>query len=533
MTSRYATSSRGVVTSPHFLATAAGQAVLKAGGNAIEAALAVGSTLSVVYPHMNSLGGDGFWLLCDEAGKLTGLDGAGPAGQAYTPDFYAAQGLDAIPARGPHAANTVAGLVSVWGAAHALSRTHWNGRLDWRAVLDPAHDHAEQGFACSASQGDFLTQKWDELGEFDTLTGIYAPGGQPTPAGATFQQPRLAESLRLLQRDGADSFYRGELGRRVAQGLSDAGSLLRADDLAAFRCRQVDPISVPYRNGLAVNMPPPTQGLASLLILGQLDHFELARHPHRSADYVHLLVEATKQAFRLRDRHVADPDHVEIPLAELLAPAAIAELAEAIDMTRAAPWGTGVGPADTVWFGVVDAKGRAVSAIQSIYHEYGSGVVAGDTGIIWQNRGASFSLDPRHANVLKPGKRPFHTLNPAMYLENGRPRLVYGTMGGDGQPQTQAAVATRALDYQLPLDVVLDSPRWLLGRTWGQSSDTLKLEGRFATEVFDELARRGHTVERVDDYAQMMGHAGVIRVRDDGSCEAASDPRSDGAAAGV
>jgi gamma-glutamyltranspeptidase/glutathione hydrolase len=533
MTSRYAQSSRGVVTAPHHLATAAGKAVLDAGGNAVEAALAVGATLCVVYPHMNSLGGDGFWLLCDQSGNLTGLDGAGPAGKAYDRGFYARQGLSAIPARGPHAANTVAGLVSVWGAAHAFSRTRWDGRLSWQDVLEPARGHAEQGFACSASQGDFLAQKWAELGGFRNLTDIYAPAGQPAPAGADFRQPQLAESLRLLQRDGAEGFYRGELGRRVAQGLADSGSLLSAEDLAAFHCRKVDPISVRYRNGLAVNMPPPTQGLASLLILGQLGHFYLPRHPHLSADYVHLVVEATKQAFRLRDRHVADPDHVAVPVDELLAPVTTAGLADAIDVSRAAPWGRGVGPADTVWFGVVDAKGRAVSAIQSIYHEYGSGMVAGETGIIWQNRGASFSLDPRHVNVLKPGKRPFHTLNPAMYLEKGRPRLVYGTMGGDGQPQTQAAVATRALDYRLPLPEVLDSPRWLLGRTWGQSSDSLKLEGRFAPEVFDELAKRGHEVERVGDYAQMMGHAGVIRVLDDGGCEAASDPRSDGAAAGA
>ena len=532
MTSRYAQSSRGVVTSPHHLATAAGKAILEAGGNAVEAALAVGATLCVVYPHMNSLGGDGFWLLCDESGNLTGLDGAGPAGKAYDRGFYARQGFSAIPARGPHAANTVAGLVSVWGAAHAFSRTHWGGHLPWQEVLAPAHGHAEQGFACSASQGDFLTQKWAELGGLHALTDVYAPAGRPTPAGAIFRQPLLAESLRLLQQDGADSFYRGELGRRVALGLADSGSLLSAEDLAAFHCRQVEPISVRYRKGLAVNMPPPTQGLASLLILGQLDHFYLARYPHLSADYVHLVVEATKQAFRLRDRYVADPDHVAVPVDELLAPSSTAALADAIDVSRAAPWGRGVGPADTVWFGVVDGHGRAVSAIQSIYHEYGSGVVAGETGIIWQNRGASFSLDPRHVNVLKPGKRPFHTLNPAMYLENGRPRLVYGTMGGDGQPQTQAAVATRALDYSLPLTEVLDSPRWLLGRTWGQSSDSLKLESRFAPEVFDELAKRGHAVERVDNYAQMMGHAGVIRVLDDGTYEAASDPRSDGAAGG-
>ncbi len=533
MTARHAVSSRGVVSSPHFLATAAGQAVLATGGNAVEAALAVGATLCVVYPHMNSLGGDGFWLLCDEAGNLSGLDGAGAAGQAYTPAFYSSLGLDAMPVRGPHAANTVAGLVSVWGAAHALSRSRWGGCMSWQEVLDPAHDHAERGFACSASQGDFLTQKWADIGGFRTLTDIYAPDGQPVPAGARFQQPQLAESLRLLQRDGAEGFYRGELGRRIAQGLADAGSLLAADDLAAFQGRQVRPVSVPYRNGRAVNMPPPTQGLASLLILGQLDRFDLVRFSHLSADYVHLVVEATKQAFRVRDRHVADPDHVDAPVAELLSSDRIDELAAALDMERAAPWGKGVGPADTVWFGVMDAKGRAVSAIQSLYHEYGSGVVAGETGIIWQNRGTSFSLDPHHVNVLKPGKRPFHTLNPAMYLENGRPRLVYGTMGGDGQPQTQAAVATRALDYRLPLPEVLDSPRWLLGRTWGQGNDSLKLEGRFAPEVFEELARRGHAVEQVEDYAQMMGHAGVIRVLDDGTIEAASDPRSDGAAAGV
>ncbi|MBW8328303.1 MAG: gamma-glutamyltransferase, partial [Thiobacillus sp.] len=338
MMPRYALSSRGVVTSPHHLATAAGKAVLEAGGNAVEAALAVGSTLCVVYPHMNSLGGDGFWLLCDQSGNLTGLDGAGPAGQAYTPDFYTGQGLNAIPARGPHAANTVAGLVSVWGAAHAFSRTRWGGRLAWQDVLATAQGHAEEGFACSASQGDFLTQKWAELGGFQNLIDIYAPKGQPTPAGATFRQPQLAESLRLLQRDGAEGFYRGELGRRVAQGLADAGSRLCGEDLAAFNCRKVDPISVRYRNGLAVNMPPPTQGLASLLILGQLDHFYLASYPHLSADYVHLVVEATKQAFRLRDRHVADPDHVVVPWQDFITPAPPAPNAHANHGTRPPPW---------------------------------------------------------------------------------------------------------------------------------------------------------------------------------------------------
>lgn len=530
---RYATSSKGVVTSPHYLATAAGKAVLESGGNAIEAALAVGSTLCVVYPHMNSLGGDGFWLLSDEAGNLTGLDGAGPAGTRYSRELFAARGFSAIPTRGPHAANTVAGLVAVWGAAHATSHQRWGGRLSWQDLLDPARARAEEGFSCSASQGGFLAQKWSELGSFEGLTNIYALGGYPPEPAATFRQTQLAESLRLLQRDGSEGFYRGELGQRIAQGLGLAGSLLGADDLASFRSREVAPITVPYRNGLLANMPPPTQGLASLLILGILNRFDLSRYSHLSADYVHIVVEATKAAFRLRDRYIADPDHVLVPVAELLAPAHLDSLASGLEVNKVTPWGPGVGPADTVWFGVMDARGRAVSAIQSIYHEYGSGIVAGDTGILWQNRGASFSLNPAHPNTLEPGKRPFHTLNPAMYLEGGRPRLVYGTMGGDGQPQTQAAIATRALDYGLQLPEVLDSPRWLLGRTWGDASDSLKLESRFAPEVFNELMRRGHEVERVEDYAQMMGHAGVIRVDCDGNMEAASDPRSDGAAAGV
>ncbi|TCJ17208.1 gamma-glutamyltransferase [Parasulfuritortus cantonensis] len=531
--SRYARSAGGAVTAPHHLAAAAGAEVLAAGGNAIEAALAVGSTLTVVYPHMNSLGGDGFWLISDADGRLLGLDGAGPAGQRYTPEVYTERGLDGVPMRGALAANTVAGLVSVWGEAFRFSREAWAGRRAWDELLASAHAYARDGFPCSVGQGAFLGQKWDELGGFDTLVSTFAPDGRLPEAGATFRQAGLAASLALLQRDGADGFYRGELGWRVAEGLAAAGSRLTSDDLAGFRCRLVQPIGVPYRGGRAVNMPPPTQGLASLLILGQLDRFDLTRRGHLSARYVHLVVEATKQAFRLRDRHVADPERVAVPVDQLLAPASLDALAVAIDPERAAPWGRGVGPADTVWFGVVDAQGRAVSAIQSIYHEYGSGIVAGDTGIVWQNRGASFSLDPSHVNALAPGKRPFHTLNPAMYLRDGRPHLVYGTMGGDGQPQTQAAVATRALDYGLPLDQVLDSPRWLLGRTWGQSSDTLKLEGRFSDSVFADLAGRGHAVERVEDYAQMMGHAGALRRLPEGGFEAASDPRSDGAAIAV
>jgi gamma-glutamyltranspeptidase/glutathione hydrolase len=279
-------------------------------------------------------------------------------------------------------------------------------------------------------------------------------------------------------------------------------------------------------------MPPPTQGVVSLLILGILDELEIGKVDPASADYVHLCVEAIKQAFGVRDRYITDPAYMKVDPQALLAADEIRALAAAIDRSKAAPWGKSKGPADTIWMGVIDGEGRAVSFIQSLYHEFGSGVVLRQAGINWQNRGCSFSLDPSALNALEPGRKPFHTLNPALaVLRDGR-TIVYGNMGGDGQPQTQSAVFTRSVVYGWGPQAAISAPRWLLGRTWGQTSETLKLESRFPREVVEELRTRGHDVEVLAEFDETVGHAGAIIRHANGVLEGGADPRSDGGVAG-
>jgi len=259
---------------------------------------------------------------------------------------------------------------------------------------------------------------------------------------------------------------------------------------------------------------------------------ELGRVAPDSADYVHLIVEATKQAFRVRDKHITDPAFMQVDPQQLLEAAAIDNLAAAVKRDAALPWGAKSSRGDTVWMGAIDSQGRAVSFIQSIYHEFGSGVVLKGSGINWQNRGCSFSLDEHALNALKPRRKPFHTLNPALArLHDGR-TMVYGTMGGDGQPQTQAAVFTRCAVFGQGMQQAIAAPRWLLGRTWGQATDTLKLEARFDPALIEELERRGHDVEVIGAWDEAAGHAGGIARHANGALEAGYDPRSDGAAAG-
>jgi gamma-glutamyltranspeptidase/glutathione hydrolase len=284
--------------------------------------------------------------------------------------------------------------------------------------------------------------------------------------------------------------------------------------------------------GTLYNMAPPTQGTVSLMILGILDQLGFGRVGPDSADYVHLIVEATKQAFLVRDRHITDPAFMTVEAQDLLDPTAIAQLAAAIRRDRALPWGAQTQRGDTVWMGAMDSAGRAVSFIQSIYHEFGSGVVLKGSGINWQNRGCSFSLDARALNALRPRRKPFHTLNPALALLHDGRTMVYGTMGGDGQPQTQAAVFTRYAVFGRNMQQAISAPRWLLGRTWGQASESLKLEARFDPSLVAELRRRGHDVEMLGAFDETVGHAGGIARHANGALEAGFDPRSDGSAAG-
>lgn len=352
--------------------------------------------------------------------------------------------------------------------------------------------------------------------------------------GEIFKQTQLAQSLQAIASQGAAEFYQGEIARKIVADLQENGGILTLQDFAEHTANWVKPISVNYRDYIAHNLPPNTQGIASLSILNILNNFDIHKLGEGTTDYYHLIVEATKQAFSDRDKYVSDPDFVDIPLDWLLSLERGKELAAQINLQQAANQVQPLDPkGDTIWLGVVDKDGNAVSLIQSIYYEFGSGIVAGDTGILLQNRGCFFSLDPQHVNCLQPKKRTFHTLNPAMLFQNGKPYLVYGTMGGEGQPQTQAAIATRIVDFGFNVEDAISAPRWLQGRTWGIATNELKIEGRVSRDMVRELSDRGHSVKVVEDYTDVMGHAGAILIDPETNIKyGASDPRSDGAAVG-
>jgi gamma-glutamyltranspeptidase/glutathione hydrolase len=524
---------RGMAVAPNALAAQSAVAVLRDGGNAVEAMVAAAATIAVVYPHMNGIGGDGFWLIARPGEAPRALEGCGAAAQAASIASYRAHGLQRIPFRGGLAANTVAGTVSGWDAALQWSRAALGGRLPLARLLADAIAHARDGVPVTRSQSACTAARLDELRGLSGFAATFAPDGAAPATGTRWRQPRMAATLEQLARSGLDDFYRGELAQDLARDLAAAGSPLALADLHAHRALWRTPLALAHSRGTLYNTPPPTQGLVSLLILGQFDRlFDAQRMDPLGTSFVHACVEATKQAFALRDAHITDPAHMALDAQDLLAPDPLDAMAARITLQRAAPWGGGQGPADTVWMGVVDGDGVAVSFIQSIYHEFGSGLVLPGSGVNWQNRGCSFSLDLKALNPLMAGRKPFHTLNPALArLSDGR-TLVYGNMGGDGQPQSQSAVFARIVHFGLNPQAAIAAPRWLLGRTWGQESDSLKLEARFPAATVAALRALGHSVDVLNDYDETMGHAGAIVLGADGLTEGGSDPRSDGAALG-
>ncbi|WP_025290435.1 gamma-glutamyltransferase family protein [Sphingomonas sanxanigenens] len=518
-------SQRGMVTAPHHLAAQAGLAILQDGGNAAEATVAIAATLAVVYPHMTSIGGDGFWLIAEPDGRVEAISGCGGAASAADLALY--EGLSAVPWRGPLAANTVAGTISGWEAALVATRA----MLPLERLLRDAIHHAEAGVAVTRGGADIAAAKGPELRRQPGLWArIFEPEGRPLVEGELLRQPLLAATLRRLADEGLGSFYEGPLAADIAADLAALGSPVTAADLAMHRVELPVPLSAQIAGATLYNMTPPTQGLASLLILALFDRLEAG-----DADgfaHVHGLVEATKQAFLVRDTHVGDPAYMTIdPQALLDDRAALDAMAGRIDPARALPWPQPGQLGDTCWFGAADAEGRVVSAIQSTYFEFGSGLVLPGSGITWQNRGASFRLAEAGWNALKPRRKPFHTLNPALArFDDGRV-MAYGTMGGEGQPQTQAALFSRYARYGINLQEAITRPRWLLGRTWGEDSTSLKLEDRFDPALYAALRAAGHAVELLPAFTATMGHAGAIVRHPDGQFEGATDPRSDGAVA--
>lgn len=521
------TSPRGMVTAPHHLAAQAGAGVLRDGGNAVEAMVAAAATIAVVYPHMNSIGGDGFWLISRPGQAPVGIEACGRAAGLATPAWYQGSGHAAIPSRGPLAANTVAGAVSGWQAA-----LEWaGGKLPLTRLLEDAIWYAREGVPVTQSQVDYTAKFLPELASQPGFAQTFLRDGGLPRAHAIQRFPALAATFDRLARRGLDDFYRGEVARALAAELERLGSPLRADDLARHQAALVAPLAVELSVGTAFNLPPPTQGLASLMILAIFDRIREGVRCDSFA-HVHGLVEATKQAFLVRNRHVCDPATMSVNAADFLRDEALAERARAIDTGRARAWPEPAIKGDTVWMGAVDSDGCAVSYIQSVYWEFGSGVVLEDSGVNWQNRGASFSLDAKSHLVIAPGRKPFHTLNPALArLSDGRD-IVYGNMGGDGQPQSQAAVFSRYAMFGQDLQQAVSAPRWLLGRTWGQMSVGLKLESRFDPTLIAALRHAGHDVDVIDPYSDFVGHAGALVRHPNGVIAGAADPRSDGAVAG-
>jgi len=521
----------GVVAAPHIAAAEAGADVLKDGGNAIEAAIAAAAAIAVAYPHMNNLGGDGFWLIRERSGRVRYIEACGPAGSRATRELYRDQGLERIPERGPFAALTVPGAVGGWMLALEAAKAS-GGKMPLARLLEPAILLARDGYPVSKSLAwRFTTERGGSI-QAPGFSDTFLPDGKAPKEGGRLSAGKLAETLEQLARAGLDDFYRGDVAREIAADLDRIGSPLTRADLESYRAVPREPLSMQLGSGKLYNSAPPTPGLVALMILGIFER--LGATKAESFEHVHGLVEASKRAFRVRDQVLTAFERMKIDPSSFLTAEALEQEAKAVDPERAAPWPRPAGKGDTTWLGAADSSGLVVSYIQSLYFEFGSGCVLPKTGLIMQNRGCAFSLDPSALNPLEPGRKPPHTLSVAMAELNDGRVMSYGTMGGEGQPQTQAAVFSRYVDYKVPLGEAIDRPRWILGRTWGSTITNLRVESGFPEETVERLRSAGHDLQVLPDrHNEVMGHAGAVVLNRDATLEGAHDPRSDGGAAGA
>lgn len=520
---------RGAAATPHYLATQAAMRCLMEGGNAVDAAVTANAVLGVVEAAACGLGGDLFMLLREGAsGEIHALNGSGRAGRAMTAAAYRARGLEEMPARGALAV-TVPGAVDAWEVA--LQRF---GTWDLGRALQPAIHYAAEGFPV----GRFLSTNLARSAEHMSpdARARYLPEGRAPGPGERLRLPDLAASMRLVAAGGREAFYRGALAARMAASIAVAGGLLTAEDFAAHPAADwVTPLRGHYRDLEIIEAPPNSHGMAVLLMAHILEGFDFAADGSAAARDVHLMVEAKQQAFVERDRWVSDPAFMRepAPMARLLSNEWAASARQRIDPARAGAAVSPGGHGDTVFLSVIDRDGNAVAMVQSLFWIFGSGLVAGNTGILLHNRGAGFTLDESHPNALDAGKRPFHTLAPAMALRNGRLALVFGTRGAHGQPQTHMQILNRIVDQGMNIAAALAAPRWISGSTDGRDARTLHVESRFGADAIDQLRRMGHAVQVGAAWDDSTGHTNAIEIDEaSGFFTAATDPRSDGSAQG-
>ncbi|MFC5452229.1 gamma-glutamyltransferase [Paenibacillus aestuarii] len=521
---------RAMIATPHYLASSVGSAILQQGGNAFDAAIAISAALGVVYPHMTGIGGDAFFLMYPAStGTMVGFNGSGMAAARATPAFYRQKGLEAIPQRGVLSAITVPGMADAWWQVWAKF-----GRLPWAKLLAPAIDYAEKGFPISRNLAFWIRKDESLIRASEQLSAVYTAHGALLQEGDRLVQTHLAQTLRCIQLEGREAVYSGTVMQAIVDCVRHDGGALEETDFRGYAGEWVEPLSATYRGYEIFQMPPNSQGFTALMMMNMLEHIEVSNVPRDSANFYHIMSEVIKKAFRDRDRYLTDPRFRDIPLERLLSKTYASQLWEEMKATPLQA-SQHLSPAigqDTAYAAVVDDEGNAVSFIQSLYFDFGAAYVAGDTGIILQNRGSFFSLDADAANVLEPGKRSFHTLMPAMVTKAGKPYMLYGTQGGEGQPQTQLSILTGVLDYGLSIQEAISLPRWVYGRTWGEDGDALRLEHRLTPDVYAQLQAWGHRVELVDSWDGLMGQAQGIVIDDKGVRSGAADPRGDGLAIG-
>ena len=519
---------QGAVSSDHPLATAAGHAVLKNGGNAVDAVVTMAGVLAVVRPHMNGVGGDAFGIFLDgDTGDVVGMNGSGRAGALATPSFFEQAGRESIPGSGPLSVS-LPGAVAAWD--DALARF---GTISLAEALAPAIGYARSGFPVSSRLASDIAGGSRGLNE--PALGLYLPDGSPPPVGSLLKNPALAGTLERIASEGKDGFYLGDPAQKIAAFLEREGGYLRTPDFAAHETTWSAPVEGSYLDHRILVLPPNTQGIAQISLMEMAAEHDLAAMGHNTTDYLHTLIELKKLAFADRDRWVADPDFADIPLDELLDGEYLRERASKIGPNAAEDVAPGIeGPVesgarqgdaddsgDTVYITAVDQWGNAVSWIQSLFATFGSGLLEPETGVVLQNRGSLFTLDPTHPNVVAPGKRPYHTLTPLMALNpDGSLAFTLGTPGGDSQTQSLIQIVNNVFLFGMTPQAAIEAPRF-------RSYNGLRVdfEDRISADVLSGLSERGHEPRVIHGWTATFGGAQMIRVEPSGTITAAADPR--------
>jgi gamma-glutamyltranspeptidase/glutathione hydrolase len=515
----------GLVATSQPLAAQAGLDVLKAGGNAVDAAIATVAALCVVEPCSTGIGGDAFALIwqADEQ-KLYGLNASGPASQNLTAEFVRSQGHEQFPPIGGLAV-TVPGSLRGWQLA--LERF---GSFGLDTLLQRPIAYARDGFPVSqriAQAWEFSTEKMSRLQDSKR---VWLPDGRSPRAAELFQNPEFAHTLQTIAEDGVEPFYCGEIGRQIAEAVQADGGVLTEDDLAAYRAEWVEPIQIEYRKGFTFHeIPPNGQGLTALLALNIAKQFDLPALGYGTADYYHALIEATKLAFADAHAFIADPRQTHLPIAALLSDGYTRSRYGIIQPNRASQPtpGTPQTHGDTVYLTVADGNGNMVSWIQSLYMGFGSGITAGSTGVQLQNRGANFSLEPGHPNEATPGKRPYHTIIPGFITKDGQAWSSFGVMGGFMQPQGHLQVGVNMIDFGMDPQTALDAPRF----NWLKDKQ-VALETAISDDIRQILQQWGHDLWEKGKPLHYGGGQVIVRDPESGVLIGGSEPRNDGTSVG-